>query len=146
LYGWRVTFMCVDAPGLLLAAVALLTLKEPRLSASTDMTAPEPQPSLKDVCVTLWVNATVRRLVFCFALLFFFGYGISTWMPTFYIRSYELTTASLGRWLTLVYGLGGLIATYVGGELVSRHAANNERLQLVAIAISVVCSGVAQIF
>jgi len=53
------------------------------------------QPSLKEVCVTLWVNTTFRHLLFCFTVVYFFGYGIGQWQPAFFIRSYGLET---GNW------------------------------------------------
>src|SRR5690606_8736517 len=33
-------------------------------------------------------------------------------------------------WFALIYGTGGFLGIYLGGELASRRAANNERLQL----------------
>jgi MFS family permease len=41
----------------------------------------------------------------------------------------------LGTWFGLIYGVGGLLATYLGGELASRYAANYERLQFLAMAV-----------
>ena len=58
------------------------------------------------------------------------------WQPAFFIRSFGLETGELGTWFAVIYGLGGFLGTYLGGELASRHAANNERLQLSAIAIA----------
>ena len=46
-----------------------------------------------------------------------------------------MQTGELGAWLALVYGLGGMAGTYCGGMLASRHAANNERLQLRLMAV-----------
>jgi MFS family permease len=41
----------------------------------------------------------------------------------------------LGTWFAAIYGILGLIATCWGGQLASRYAAGNERLQLRAIAV-----------
>lgn len=142
-YGWRMTFMLLGGPGLLLAGVAWFTLKEPRrrkegVGASVgDAVHAEPvQPGLKEVCATLWANATFRHLVLCLSVSFFFGYGILQWQPAFFIRSYGLKTGELGTWMALIYGVGGLFGIYWGGALASRYAANNERLQLSAMAIA----------
>lgn len=93
------------------------------------------QPSLKEVCLTLWANTTFRHLLLCLSVTSFFGYGIQQWQPAFFIRSYGLETGELGTWFALIYGFGGLLGTYWGGELASRFAANNERLQLRAMAV-----------
>ncbi len=83
-----------------------------------------------EVCRTLAGNATFLHLALCFAVTSFFSYGIAKWQPTFFIRSYGLRTGELGVWLTVIYGIGGLLGTYAGGEIASRFLANNERLQL----------------
>lgn len=152
LYGWRATFMMVGLPGLGLATLAWFTLREPRYAKRTMDAAGVPaaiavsqtdtgklssaQPSLKDVCVTLWRKTTFRHLLYCFSVASFFGYGILQWQPAFFIRSYGLRTGELGTWFAVIYGVGGVLGTYWGGELASRFAANNEALQLKAIAVA----------
>lgn len=151
LYGWRMTFMLLGAPGLLLAALARFTLKEPRQGNRSAQgpgapAATPPQPSLRDVCGALWRNVTFRHLLLCLSVMSFFNYGILQWQPTFFIRSYGLATGETGTWLALVYGVGGLTGTYLGGELASRHAVNNEPLQLRALAAAIGGAGVLSVF
>lgn len=141
-YGWRLTFMLLGLPGLVLAALARFTLREPRerQSASNtleaDVTASEPPPKLREVLVTLWANLTFRHLLLSLAISQFFGAGILQWKPAFFMRSYGLNTAELGAWFAAIYGIGGVLGTYLGGELAARYAAKNERLQLGAIAMA----------
>jgi MFS family permease len=137
-FGWRMTFMLLALPGLPLAALAWFTLKEPRklaaptpvAHASTTGLHTDPAPSVRTVFVTLWMNRTFRHLLVCFALASFFGQGIAQWKPAFFIRSYGLQSGELGTWLAAIYAGGGLLGTWLGGELASRLAARNERLQL----------------
>lgn len=155
-YGWRVMFMMLGLPGMVLAPLAWFTLREPRrMRLSMDVRPPtrlerpeppSPQPSLKQVCVTLWANTTFRHLLFCLAVVAFFGQGIGQWMPTFLIRSYGMKTGELGGWLTLIYGFGGMAGTYLGGVLASRYAAHNERLQLKVVAVAYGSFGVPSAF
>jgi MFS transporter, Spinster family, sphingosine-1-phosphate transporter len=150
-YGWRVTFVMLGLPGLGLAVLASFTLREPRRGKDaiqnvcapatssflrSDTAALSSAPSMKEVCVTLWANTTFRHLLFCFAVTSFFGYGVVKWQPAFFVRSFGLRTGELGTWFTLIYGLGGFIGTYVGGELAVRRAADNESLQLKAMALA----------
>lgn len=151
-YGWRTTFVVLSLPGLGLAALAWFTLREPRRSQATPETSgrfapllssqPETaalstaQPSLKKVWMTLWANSTFRHLLFGYSVASFFGYGIWQWKAAFFIRSYGLQTGELGSWFAVIYGVGGFLGLYWGGELASRYAAHNERLQLKAIAIA----------
>ena len=156
-YGWRVTFMLLGLPGLGLAVLAWLTLKEPRFTPTTAKATRElsifppsdsqaaalssVQPTLKEVCVFLWSNTTFRHMLLCYSVLTFFAVGIMQWQPAFFIRSYGLKTGELGTWFALIYGLGGMGGTYLGGELAYRYAADNERLQLKAMGV--VCCGFA---
>jgi MFS family permease len=107
-YGWRVMFMALGSPGLLLAVLAWTTLREPRRGKSSARTAsvrsepnaraPE-QPRAKEVCMTLLAIPTFRQLLFAFSLSYFFGFGILQWQPAFFVRSYGLTTGQVGTWL-----------------------------------------------
>jgi predicted MFS family arabinose efflux permease len=134
-FGWRATFVMIGLPGLVLAALAWFTLKEPRRQQLLENTGPD-QPSFRQVAVTLWANATYRRLLWCFSAIAFFGNGIVQWQPAFFMRSYGLTTGELGTWFAILYGLGGLAGAYMGGALASRFAPSNERLQLAGMAIA----------
>lgn len=156
LYGWRVTFVILGLPGVVLAALAWLTLREPRrvkcapqvassVLAGTSAPLTE-QPTLKAVCTTLWANKTFRHLLLCFSVSCFFGNGIFQWQPAFFIRSYGLSTGELGAWFAAIYGVGGVVGTYLGGEWASRRAANNEGLQLKVMAVAFAAFGLLSMF
>ncbi|HEY0683676.1 MAG TPA: MFS transporter [Steroidobacter sp.] len=151
MYGWRATFMMLGLPGLALAAVTWLTMKEPRiqrwvpnsLSAAAVINVngkqalvATVQPSFREVCAALWANVTFRHLLFAYSLVSLFGTGISKWQPAFFIRSYGLSTGELGTWLAVVAGGGALLGTYLGGALATRYAAHDERLQLRSMALA----------
>lgn len=139
-YGWRVTFIVLGLPGLALAVLAWLTLREPRLeeiqkqshaeAANTSQACTSGQVKLSDVCTTLWKKATFRHLLLSSSVGYFFGTGIAQWLPAFVIRSYGLNTGELGTWFAVIYGISATVGTYCGGAWASSRAANNERLQL----------------
>jgi MFS family permease len=158
LYGWRATFIIFGLPGLALAALAWFTLKDPRLVmqtaeparpfAPTSLSAPElttlpTTPSLKEVRAFLWSNVTFRHLLFCFSILSFFSQAIWQWQPTYFVRKYGLQPGELGTWFAISVGLPALLGTVLGGELASRFAAHNERLQLKAMAAAYISFGIA---
>jgi hypothetical protein len=128
-------FVLIGLPGLVLAAIAGVSLKEPRRHQPATALSSESRPSLKEVYATLWANVTFRHLLLAYALLCFFSYGMLNWQPVFFVRSFGLKTGQLGTWFAVVYGLPGILGTYLGGEWASRRAANNERLQLKAMAV-----------
>jgi predicted MFS family arabinose efflux permease len=138
LYGWRATFMAIAAPGLCLAVLAAFTLSEPRRAfvagAGRAAVTASPQPPIKEVFGTLWRSRAYRHLLVSFALSYFFGNGILQWQPAFFMRSYGLRTGEIGTWFAMIYGLGGLLGTYLGGEIASRCAGDDERLQFRGLA------------
>lgn len=150
LYGWRTTFMLLGLPGLMIAILTWFTMREPRterlrhsLSAAAvvdvngkSSIVETETPSIREVCAALWRNVTFRHLLFAYSLVSLFGTGISKWQPAFFIRSYGMETGELGTWLAFVAGGGGLLGTYLGGVLATKHAANNERLQLQWMAMA----------
>ena len=157
LYGWRLTFIFLGLPGLALAALAGLTLREPRRrgrdkSASVPVASPAlgrqeaaARPSLKTVSLALWTNITFRNLLVGYSVLNFFVYGIAQWQPSFFVRSFGLRTGSLGTWLAIINGLVGVLGTYAGGRWASRHA-HNERLHLRFSVLVYVVLGVTSPF
>lgn len=148
-YGWRWMFVILGLPGLGLAGLTALTLREPRRQVPTtdagiaggthrlgvDSLRAASPPTLAKVWMTLWGRKTFRHLLMSFSVIYFFGYGILQWQPAFFVRSYGLKTGELGTWFALIYGVVGVVGTYVGGELASRHAAHNEQLQLRVISV-----------
>jgi MFS family permease len=149
LYGWRVTFMALGLPGLGLAILSRLSLKEPRrgtppaevagvvrtrAAAASGAASPD-APSLAEVFAHLWGSRTFRNILLSFAICAFFNYGIVQWQPVFFVRSFGVKTGELGTWFAVLFGVGGLLGTFFGGELAARYAARNERLQLKVIAI-----------
>src|ERR1700683_4817658 len=152
LYGWRVTFIALGLPGIPVALVAALTLKEPRkytvmasssaslaVERDTSIAASAGVFSLREVSAVLWHNSTFRYMLLGSSVCSFFNNAIQQWQPVFFVRSFGLHTGELGGWLTLVGGRGALLGTYLGGSSLStRYAANNETGQLKAIAIAYV--------
>jgi MFS family permease len=146
IYGWRTTFVLVGLPGVVLSLLAWTTLREPRVSLDRlalaqpasgvrpDAADTTSAPDLKEVFRTLWANRSFRHLALCFSVVSFFGYGILQWHPAYFVRSFGLQTGQLGTWFTLIYATGGLLGTYLGGELAVRRAAHREQLQLEAMA------------
>lgn len=140
-YGWRNTFMIIGIPGLVVGLLAKLTLKEPRSQQHAHY-----QPAATDLRSSLKVllqQATFRQILILFCLGYFFNAGVSQWLPTFLIRSYDMSMSEVGVWLALAFGVFGTVGVYLGGYICSRFAANNERWQMQFLAITTVLYGIA---
>lgn len=136
-YGWRATFACIGLASVVVAPAVWFTLAEPRRTNSPSANVSvrgEDLAGMLQVIPVLWRNRTFRTLVAVLSLNWFFGIGIAVWLPSFFARSFGLGIERIGLYLSLVYGVGGLIGTYCGGYLASRYAPKNERLQLWTLA------------
>lgn len=121
-FGWRVAFMVVGLPGVVLAVLFRLTVKEPLrgMTESGQQMLPREPAKLGDVLALLWSRRSFRHLAMGGALSAFTGYGISSWLASYIIRSYGMATGELGTWLALTVGLFGAIGTFGSGMLADR--------------------------
>ena len=121
-FGWRTAFLVVGLPGLLLALLTRLTLRElPRGFSDGAAVAPAPASSMSmgEVLHFLWGLKSFRHLSLACALNGFIGYGVGLFTPSFFIRSHGLGLAETSTWL-FVSGLTGMLGTFLGGFLGDR--------------------------
>jgi MFS family permease len=117
-YGWRTAFYVLGLPGVALAIVVALTLREPPRGWSDPHATPAPQPApLRTVVAALWSKRSFRCLSFAAALHAFVAYGVAGFYSAFLIRSHDMGLAQAGRWLAFASIAGGLLGTFLGGKL-----------------------------
>jgi MFS family permease len=142
IFGWRVMFAVIGVPGIALALLARVAIKDPRVNQAKPKGRAASHQSLWPTFQVIWRIATFRHQVYSLAVGWFFSYGILQWIPTFFVRSFGLKTGALGSWLAVIYGVTNLLGVYWGGEWATRRAARNERLQLQAMAVVTAVSAV----
>ncbi len=126
-FGWRIAFVVVGAPGILLAILVRMTVAEPIRGLSENRKATQESPSLSTVVSLLWSRSSFRHLAFAAGLTAFAGYGTTNWSASFFIRTHGMSTGELGTWLALIIGLGGAIGLLCGGLIVDRLARRDKR-------------------
>jgi predicted MFS family arabinose efflux permease len=115
--GWRLTFVAMAVPGLLLALVIRLALREPPRGYADGVAATGTSPDLKEVLGYLWGCRSFVQLVAVFGIGSFTGFGLIQWLPSFYVREFGLSTAAVGFLFGTAYGIGSGIGTIAGGPL-----------------------------
>ncbi len=136
-YGWRMTFFLMGIPGLLLALIVKISIREPRKTVVDDNRRRPPAASVRTVFITLWTCKSLRHVSIALVLLYMLGLGLSPWYAAFMMRSHGMGTAELGRWLGLIFAFGGVAGVLLGGYVASRWFAANERGQMRLAAITV---------
>jgi MFS family permease len=65
----------------------------------------------------MWVDPVLRQILLAAVLAMTVGYGAIAWIPSFLVRSHGMNIAQAGLYLAIVIGIGGAIATWLGGRL-----------------------------
>jgi MFS family permease len=130
-------------PGLLLALIFKLTVVEPRTLMRDAQPMRRALPSLRAVLLMLWGQRSSRNLCIGLVLFYTVSYGMWQWFSAFMIRSHGASTGELGVWLGLIFSIGGVAGTLLGGYVANRWFTNDERGQMrmsaVAVAAAVPC-------
>jgi predicted MFS family arabinose efflux permease len=126
-FGWRLTFMVVGVPGIILAIIIRKTLAEPIRGSLEKRVVPTGAVPFGQVLAVLWSRSSFRHMAMGAALNAFAGYSMVSWGASFMIRSHHMTTGELGTWLALIIGLGGAIGVFSGGLLADRLGSRDKR-------------------
>lgn len=140
--GWRTAFVAIGLPGVILAIVVKLTLREPRLTGQSTVVTTTAQMPMKAVLATLWRVRAFRHVAMTYCLLTFFSTGTAVWFSPFFMRSHGMNATELGIWVGLGSGVGGLLSTYLGGYLATRYAGGKESVQMKGVAFLCLLSGI----
>jgi len=116
MFSWRVAFVVVGLPGILLAIILRLVVQEPPRGMA-EARADVPPSSFAAVMKVLRSRKTFRHISLACALHAFVTYGLSSFMPIFLIRVHEMPIERIGLIFGISAGFGGLLGTYAGGYL-----------------------------
>jgi MFS family permease len=124
--GWRWAFVIMGIPGILIALLVLLTLREPARGRMESEVSSD-VPPLRAVARQCFANPTFRHVMVGGMLGGFGLHGLGQFLGVYFVRVHELTYATAG----MLYGLqtfasvgGGLL---VGGFLADRLGRRNLR-------------------
>ena len=135
-FGWRVAFVVVGLPGILLAVLVRTTLAEPIRGHHEDKKLASSRVSFIDVLSLLWSRLSFRHMCFAASLSAFAGNSSNSWTASFMMRSHGMSSGELGTWLAMIVGLGGAIGVLGGGLLADKLASRDRRWYLWLPAIA----------
>ena len=125
-FGWRNAFFAVGLPGLVLAVLVRLTVREPPRGHAEGLRVEHGTVSARAVASHLWRRRSFRHLSIAAALHSFGGYAFAVWGPPFFMRVHGMAAGELGTWLGVVLGLGGACGSVTGGVLADRLGARHD--------------------
>ncbi len=139
--GWRKVFLLVGIPGIVIALLLRLTVREPArppLARSQSLRA-----AVGDLLASIAVLMRIPTFA-AIALGGMFaslaGTGFGFWLPQMFVRSHGMSLAEFGITYGLVSGAAGVAGTLLAGVLADRLARGDPRWRLRIAAASVALS------
>jgi predicted MFS family arabinose efflux permease len=137
-FDWRTAFIVVGLPGVLMAVIVSLTVKEPPRGLSEGVQSVQEQAPIKEAFLYFWSRPSFRHLTLAAGLHAFASYGLLTWLPAFLVRSHQMGMAEIGTYLAMVSGIIGGIGTFAGGYICDRFGQNDRRMYVWIPALSLI--------
>lgn len=139
-FNWRVAFFLVGLPGVLLAIIVQLTLKEPTRGAfDRETKQSDAVPEFRAVLAFLWRLKSFRYVSLGAALHAFVFYGVGFWLPAMFYRSHGMDTKAMGQALFLI-GFAGMAGTFLGGYATDRLGSRDFRWYVWSPALTTLVS------
>jgi MFS family permease len=133
-YGWRSVFLVFGIPGVLLAIVIQLTIKEPPKVI-------EPQSrgnqGLFSALGQIFRLPSFVHIMLGVGFTGIAGYGLGVWSPSFLVRVHGMSLVDAGLYLGLIGVFGGGLGTISSGLLVDALSRRDARWQLWLPAIGI---------
>jgi MFS family permease len=126
-WGWRRAFLVLGLPGILLALILRVTVREPGRGRLDVDRAPAQVAGLlatlrfagrQPALIHAWAGATVFTL---------WAWGLMWWTPSFLVRSHHMTLGGAGGALSLMHGIGGTLVLLATVAVMKRLAARDPR-------------------
>lgn len=144
-FGWRAAFLVVGAPGVILAIIAFLTIREPPRGFSERRNDTDPAPSFKVVLARLMGSRTFRHVLIAAIIVNFVGFSGMSFLHPFLVRTFNVdyTTAALAFvGVNSISLAGGYLA---GGFITDRLVKKDVRFYGWAPAVGMLLAGPAYI-
>jgi len=120
LLNWRIAFFIVGLAGIILAPVFRLTVKEPPRGGFDRQREDSKPPGLIAIFQSLSHKPSFWLVSLGASCSSMMGYGLFFWLPSFFVRSYELTLLNASLYYGAVLLIGGIAGIWAGGWLGDR--------------------------
>jgi predicted MFS family arabinose efflux permease len=125
-FGWRLVYLIVGLPGIPLALLVRMTVRELPRGFSESGPADTEVVGIGEVIRFLLSRRSFLYIAAGASCQSLGGYAILSWGPAFLERVHQMGVVEIGTWLGLSVGVGGSAGAYLGGRLADRLGARSE--------------------
>jgi MFS family permease len=116
-YGWHDAFLVAGVPGLLVALIFRLTVKEPARGNTERKKVDTGQQNLRETFRFMLGQKCYMLILMGFCFTTFTQFGFGTWTAPFLGRIHHLNSKEIGTYIGTVRAVAGLSGTLIGGFL-----------------------------
>ena len=125
-HGWRAAFLVLGIPGIILALIIMVTIKEPE-RGRLDAVIEDKTPTVMETLKFIWSQKSAVHSIAGSGLSAFWGWGLMWFTPLFLERTYGMDEGEAGGLLGQIYLVGGIGASLVTAYVVARPAFTDPR-------------------
>jgi MFS family permease len=126
-FGWRMAFVLMGLPGILVGAILYLTVREPPRGRYAPAGARIAQESVRATLASLAGNRPFVGLAAGFAVQIMIGYAMAFWMAPVMLRTFAVPLSDVALYLGLAFLAGGVPGPIAGGLLTDILVRRDER-------------------
>ena len=114
---WRMAFFIIGIAGIILAPIFRMTIKEPVRGGFDKKREDTTAPNIKTIFKTILKKPSFWLVSFGASCSSMMGYGVFFWLPSFLVRSFELSLLDASLFYGAILLVGGMIGIWAGGWL-----------------------------
>lgn len=138
--GWRMSFILVGGPGMLVALFAWRMLPEPRRAAHRAVSERR-GPTMVESLRLLLPQRTFWLVTLGGAFMSFLSFGQTAFLGSFLMRVHHVNVGQAGIMLGLSLGISGAAGTWAGGRICDRMGARSKRAFVIVPSIAAAAGG-----
>jgi MFS family permease len=121
--GWRVAFVVVGLPGIIVALIVKMTVKEPpRGYTDPPMMQDKEHVSFGDVLKILATKPSYWHITMGVTIASFVNYGVGQFFVSFLIRTHEISIFDASIKVAMILSVMAAIGTFMSGYLADRYS------------------------
>nr|WP_184095612.1 MFS transporter [Sphingopyxis panaciterrulae] len=136
-FGWRVAFMIVGVPGIVMALIVPKLIRDPRFGGQMSAYAVQRPPALPatEALREIFSSRAFLLLALAASITGFLAFGKGVWVVILFIRSHGLSPGETGLLLGIMMGLASMVGIWLGGMLADRFGQRDKRHILTGPAV-----------